>query len=341
MSTAYQASFGDYTVSNKARDGDRLLLQLVVELGMDGVGGYCQVELSGAEFTPVALGDAVKVALDSGAGMVTVFTGVASHSEVSATSQRITALDGVAKLAATEAESAYENVGLDFIIKDLIGKAGASLGAVCAAPQVPFYAVHCAPRLLMQVRKLAEACGADIFSKGDGKVYVATPGQGAEEHAFQFGENVLSLDVGLGCLPYDSVEVWGEGAGSSQGEAKSHWLTADISGVSGKACLDDSGQVSTGKLGSRPLRIKDGALRSGGAAEDSAKARLTWLASRRLGGCMEVYGAPAVMPGDTVKLEKLPAAHGASSLLTGAKLRVRTVRHVLDRERGLLTRLEF
>lgn len=341
MPTAYKVIIGSYTATQQARDGDRLLLGLMVELGMDG-GGLCRVELSGAEFAPVAPGDPVKVELDVGEGMVTVFTGEAVDSEATATAQCVTAFDAVFKLTGMEAETAYADVALDFIIKDLISQTGAKVGTVSAGPQVPFYAIHRGAKLATHVRRLAEACGADVYSKGDGKIWVAAPGEGATEHAFQFGENVLALQVVKNVLPFDSVEVWGEGAGSSQGSDKSHWLTGDISGVSGKAAMDDSGQVSTGKLGSRPQLIRDGALRTGGAAEDSAKARATWMASRSLSGRLDVRGAPAVMPGDTVKLEKLPASHAASRLLTGgAKLRVRRVRHVLDRERGFMTRLEF
>lgn len=341
MATVYKASIGSYTASNQARDGDRLLLSLAVELSMDG-GGTCRAELSGAEFDPVAVGDPVKVQLDVGEGLVTVFTGEAVESDATATSQRVTAFDGVFKLTGLEGETAYADVALDFIIKDLISQSGAQAGDICTGPQVPFYAIHRGAKLATHLRRLAEACGADVFCKGDGKICVAAPGQGADEHAFQFGENVLALQVVKNVLPFDSVEVWGEGAGSSQGSDKSHWLTGDISGVSGKAALDESGTVSTGKLGSRPQLIRDGALRTGGAAEDSAKARAAWMASRLLSGRLDVRGAPAVMPGDTVKVEKLPLSHAASRLLTGgAKLRVRRVRHLLDRERGLMTRLEF
>ena len=309
---------------------------------MGGVGGMCRAELSGAEFDPLAIGDSVTVKLDSGGGMLTVFTGEVSAFAAGAGAQSLTALDGVAKLAGREVSGAYEDVSLDSIIKDLISQAGATAGEVCTGPQVPFYAVHRTPTLLVQLRTLAEACGADIYSKGDGKVHVATPGQGASEHSFQFGENVLFLELARVQLPWDSVEVWGEGAASSQGADKAHWLTADLSGVSGKAALSESGSVSGGKLGSRPRLIRDGALRSGGAAEDSAKARMTWLATRRLSGRLEAYGASAVMPGDHVKLEKLPAQHAAATLLSaGGPLRVRGVRHLLDRARGLVTRLEF
>jgi hypothetical protein len=343
MTTHYKARFGAYTASDKVQDGDRLLLSLLVEQAMDGVGGRCSAELAGAEFDSVALGDPVEIQLDAGAGAVTVFTGEVTQGTLTATTQCIEAQDGLARLALQELESAYENVSLDFIIKDLLQQGGAQAGSVCKGPEVPSYAVHRQPRLLGQVWRLAQACGADVYSSGDGKVQVATPGQaGSQQHTLRFGENVRSLALGPAVLPWDSVEVWGEGAGSAKGSAKSHWLCTDLAGVSGKAVVDDAGQVTAGKLGQRPLRLRDGALRSGGAAQDSAKARMAWLAARRVTGQMDLNGAPAVMPGDTVRIDKLPAGHGVARLLAdGAPLRVRGVRHWLDRELGLVTRLHF
>ena len=342
MTTRYTASFGSYTVSDRAQDGDRLLVALMVEQSMDGAGGHCVAELSGADHAPCASGDAVEVRLDAGDGAVTVFTGEVTRSAATATMQRIEAQDAVAKLARFECESAYEDVSLDFVMKDLIGQAGATAGSVCSGPDVPFYAVHRAPRVLGQLRRLAAVCGADVFATGDGKVTVAAPGQAGASHTLTFGETVRALELESLTLPFDSVEVFGEGAASAKGSDKAHWLCTDLSGVSGKAKVDAKGTVSTGSVGDRPLLVRDGALRSGSAAEASAKARMVWLASRRVGGFVEANGLPAVMAGSTLTIAKLPSAHAAKKLLDDAgPLRARSVRHTLDRESGLVTRIEF
>ena len=341
MSIAYKASFGSYQVNNKPKDGERLLLGLTTELGMDGIGGYCRAELSAADYKPLNIGDVVKVELDSGEGMHTVFTGKVSDMEITASTQKILALDAVSMLAGQQLEVAYEKVKLDFIIKDFISKAGAQAGEICKGPEVGAYAVHATPHLLIQLAKVAEACGADVYCKGDGKVYVLTPEQKGAEHSFEFSRNVRALNLTAQQLSHDSVEVWGEGSGSSQGKEKSHWLSADITGVCGKASLDDKGQVKADKIGKKVWRIYDGALRTGEAAKQSAKARMTWLAARRIGGSMTVHGVAAVMPGDSVKLDKLPKEHGAAELLKNYTLRVRRVRHELSREQGLVTHLAF
>lgn len=342
ITTAYKASFGQYNVSHKPKNGERLLLGLVIETSMDGVSGYCRAELSGAEFTPLKIGESVKVSLDSGAGMVTVFTGYVANTVNTASTQQILALDELSRLVGQPKPCTYEDVSLDHIIKDMLNKAGGKVGNVSKGYQVAAYVVHRTPALLVQLRHLAVSNGADLFCSGDGAIQVITPDQRGKSHSFEFAQNVLALQVGKRSMPFDSVEVWGEGAASAKGANRAHWLTTDITGICGKASVDAQGNVISGKLGSKPLQVRDGALRSGSAASAAAKARMQWLAARKFTGFMEVYGGANVMLGDTIKVDKLPPKHAATQLLVGGQaLRVRCLRHTLNRQCGLITRLDF
>ncbi|MBL8480717.1 MAG: hypothetical protein JNJ60_00855 [Rhodocyclaceae bacterium] len=338
----YRAEIGSVTAASDARASDRQLLSLVVELGMDGSGGRVDAELAGADFDPPAPGDAVSVKLGIGAGLVPVFKGEAAAVEVGPASQRVLAQDALGLLGGAEAEGAYQDVNADFIVKDLLDQAGCKAGgAYDAGPKFAFFVAH-RGRALRHLQRLAELCGADLYTDGQGKLHFALADTTGASHSFQFGENLLAVNLRKVPPLWDSMEVWGEGAAGAKGADKAHWLCTDLSGVSAKAAVDDDGKVSTGKLGKRPQRLVDGALRSGEAAAAVAKGRMAWIATRWVQGDVEVTGAPAVMPGDTVKLEKLPASHAAAKLLGGGrKLRVRGVRHSLDRERGLTTRLEF
>jgi hypothetical protein len=183
-------------------------------------------------------------------------------------------------------------------------------------------------------------CGADLFTDGDGKVNLAVPKSGSSDHSFRFGETVLAMELRRAPAAFDGVEVWGEGAASTKGTDKAHWLSTDLSGVSGKASID-SGGAPQSSSGTRTLRVSDGAIRSGGVAQDTATAWAKALASHWLEGTIEVFGAPEVEPGDLIEITDLPREHGATKLLEGHLLRVRAVRHTLDRDRGLRTRLEF
>jgi hypothetical protein len=88
--------------------------------------------------------------------------------------------------------------------------------------------------------------------------------------------------------------------------------------------------------------VFDGAVRTGQVAGDVAAARALALASRRVRGHVDVLGAPAVAPGDLVKLENFSDGMAAIAELAGADgLRVRQVTHTLGAAAGFVTRLEF
>ncbi len=338
--TAFQVSIGGVLASSKAAESRRQLLQLQVELDMDGPTAHCLVDL--ADGSPPAAGDPVEVKLDSGGGMQTVFTGIVAGAEASPTGQRIVAHGAFARLGQTEVEGSYASVAADFIVKDLIGKAGATAGTVAKGPELAAWALHRGPTALGHLRSLALLCGAGLFADGSGKIHCAAPKTGSADHSFTFGETVIRLAVQQLPPAFDSIEVWGEGAASAKGADKAHWLSTDLSGVSAKACVGADGTVQTGKLGERPLRLREGALRSGEAVEAVAKAWATSLAARLLRGSIEVFAAPKVVPGDLVEITGLPDGHAAAGLLgQGRQLHVRGVRHVLDRQRGALTRLSF
>lgn len=338
--TAFRIQLGDAIASSTPGESTRQLLQLQVELDMDGPVAHCIIEL--AEGTPPATGDAVEVKLDAGSGPTAVFTGKVAAIEAGTVGLRVLAHGAFTRLGQTEVEGSYENVSADFIIKDLIGKAGATAGTLAKGPTLAFWTLHRGPTALGHLRSLAALCGAGLFADGKGAIHCTTPQPGGTEHRFAFGETVIELAIRQ-CPPaFDSVEVWGEGAASAKGADRAHWLSTELSGVSAKACITPDGQVQPGKLGERPLRLRDGALRSGEAVEAVAKAWASEVAARLLRGSMEVFATPAILPGDRVEITGLPDEHPAAALLgDGQQLHVRGVRHRLDRQRGALTRLSF
>lgn len=339
---AWRVKIGSALASSDPRQSELLLLSLRSELSLDGSGSHCCIELGDIEQDVAVPGDKVSVQLDNGDGSQTVFTGKVSTVRASATGQQILASSSLGPLGGLQLECAYEAVAADFIIKDLLGQAGAKAGRIAAGPDLSAWLVHRGPSVLGHLRELAALCGADLMADGSDQIHCIVPDPGATEHAFTFGSSLLRLDLQQQSPASDSIEVWGEGAAGSSGSDKAHWLTTDLSGVSGKASIDSNGKVQAGKLGQRPLRLVNGALRSGEAAEAVARAWATQAASRWVRGSLEVFCSPAVLPGEHVKLEDLPASHPASRLLAqGRKLRVRKVLHQLDRQRGASTRLEF
>ncbi|WP_148717125.1 contractile injection system protein, VgrG/Pvc8 family [Chitinolyticbacter meiyuanensis] len=340
--TDYSVKVGSYRASSGRDRGDRQLLSLVVDIDLDAAGGVCLIEFAAGEDAPVAAGDAVSVSLNTGDGATTVYTGTAGQVRLGAASERIEAWDALALLSRVRLAASYESVSADFIIKDLLQKVGAKAGQVATGPELAQYAVHPAPSVLAHVQRLAGLAGAIPFCDGQGAVQVLAATTAGNTHRFRYGETVIALALQPATPAFDSVEAWGEGAASAKGADKAHWLTTDLAGVAGKAALGQRGQITSGKLGDAPLQLIDGALRSGEAVQAAADNRMRALAARSVRGYLDVFAAPAIQPGDTIELERLPAQHPATRLLAGCgPLRVRRVRHTLDRARGLVTRVGF
>ena len=339
---AYRIRIGGQTASSQATENERLLLSLSVRLDMGGAGGDCELLLGDPENTPPQTGDPLSVELDDGDGAQKVFTGVVDTVRIDTSGQYVVAYDGLRKLACLETEASYENVDVDFVVKDLLEQAGITAGRLAKGFKLASYALTHRPGALRQIQELGEWCGADLYTDGAGKAHFVTPSEQGAEHTFQFASNVLRLELRATPSIYDSVEVVGEGAAASQGADKFYWLAKDLAGVSGKAAIDAQGKVTAGRLGQRPRRLILGAVRSGETAQQVAEAIIQALAARWLRGHLEVFGAPKVQPGDRVKINGIPARHGAASLLQGSHtLRVRQVGHFLSRNRGFVTHLSF
>ncbi len=338
----FQVKAGSAQASSDPRRTERLLTGLRTELNMDGPVSHCMIEFGDLEQEAPAPGDPVEISLDNGDGRQTVFTGQVAEARATATGQQILAYTSLTPLGSLELESVYEGVAADFVLKDLIEQGGATAGTIAPGPDLNAYVIHRGPTVLGHLRQLALLCGADLVADGSDTLHCLAPDPGATEHAFKFGASLLRLDLRQRPPAFDSIEVWGEGAASAKGADKAHWLSTDLSGVSGKASVNAQGQVQSGTLGRRPLRLIEGALRSGEAAEAVAKAWATRIASLWVRGSVDVYCSPAVQPGEHVKITDLPASHPASTLLAqGRTLRVRQVCHRLDRQRGAITTLGF
>ena len=340
----YRIKLGSQIASSSLSESTQQLLSLKVELTMDGVGGSCEIELAGGNNTATAAkpGDEVTVDLDSGNGKVRVFTGEVEMTQAAATTQRVIANDSLVKLTNLEVEAAFEDVNVDFIVKQLLSEAKITAGKIDKGPKLASYILHRGPRAFRHIQHLAELCGADFYSDGEGAAHFVSPQKSGADHNFTYGENVMALD--LYTLPpvFDSVEVWGEGAASTKGADKFHWLATDISGVSAKAMLSDDYQLQSGKTGKRPRQINCGALRSGEAAQQVADGQITSLATRRIKGYLKVFASPSVEPGDHIKITDLPQEHAAAEALRAdSVLRVRRVIHEMDRRRGFVTRMDF
>lgn len=275
--------------------------------------------------------------------MVRVFTGEVDLVEQSTESALVTASDGLAKLARLDVEVAYEEVRTSFIVTDLLDRAGLPAGEIEQGPSFSSYLIHRGPRGLRHLRRLAELCGANIFTDGTGMVHFACPKQGGPDHRLQYGQNILSIDIWEPETLNDGVVVWGEGAAGTRGLEKAHWLATDLTDLKGQASIGPAGDVAPGASGDNPLVLRIGAVRSRERAQDLAEAWASALSARRVRGRLEVLGDPSIRPGDLVAVQGLPSEQWGElgDRISRSPLKVRRLRHNLDATKGLYTTLEF
>ena len=337
----YQVTIGSFQASSRAGQGNGAVRSIMSELTMDGAGGRCHLELVASDAAPPQPGDATTISLDAGNGSVTVFTGTVMETRTTPETALIVGTDALASLARLDVSAAYEDTAAGALVSELVQQAGATAGTIEDGPTFNRYALHRGPRALRHIQRLAEQCGFDVYTDGEGQVHFAAPRQGASDHTFTYRTQVLKASLQRSPPAQDGVVVWGEGAASTQGTEKAHWLVADLSSVQGKAAVNASLRVQAGGEGRFPREVRDGAVRTGDDAATQARMRMAALASRPLRGFLEVLGAPAVKPGDLIQLEDIPSTQPVHALATGKVLRVRAVRHTLSARAGFVTRMEL
>jgi len=315
-----------------------LLLRVRCETGMDGV-GVCELELivpAGASLP--APGQPLTVALGLDGSESDVFSGEIEAVQVGESWVRVVASDARARLACTYLAGSYEAQGPGKIVRDLLGQAKVQVGSAADGPELASYVVFPQLSVLRHVERLAELMGADLFIDAKGKANLVAGDHKGASVELRYGVDLLSASLERSGSVRAGVEVWGEGAASTQGSDKAHWLPEDLGGVKGSGTVASARRYTSS--GPRIAFVQDGALRTGSAVGDAAKGRAAAL-DRPLRGVIEAIGLARVAPTDTITLSSLPDGHPLAAILDQGTLRVRRVRHLLDKVRGFTTRLEF
>lgn len=309
------------------------------ELGMDGVGRCSMVLIVPTGTRIPAPGAPLRVELGFDGATAPVFSGEVDSVRTTALGVTVSAGDALARLANTFAAGTYEALPPGPIVRDLLDQAGVAVGAIDDGPHLGSHVLFPGLSLLDHLQRLAALCGASLFADGEGALHFIAADTVGATHSFRFGADVLALDLAHAPTTRSGVDVWGEGAAGTQGEAKAHWLPDALDGVAGRADLDGAPVFASPAVMRRSF-VRDGSLRTGNAAAEAARGRAAALA-RPLCGTLDVPGAPRVAPGDLVELTGLPESHPLHALLAAGRLRVRRVRHRLDTARGFTTRMEF
>jgi hypothetical protein len=281
----------------------------------------CRLVLHGAGSMDAAPGDAVRVELGYADAMETVFTGTAEVVAHRLDRVEVDAAGALAPLAGARLNLLYERETAGGIVDDVLGRLRVAKGTVKAGPELPSFALHDGMSAWSHLRGLALRAGFDLWADAEGKAHFRAA-EGAT-HELVYGADLLDWRHEAVPSAVEGVEVHGESpAGQGQGDDAVSWLTRQpVKGSAGAA----SGRV---------LRVVDPAARTPQLAADFAAG---WLraGARVARGRATTLGAPAIRPGDLLRVSGLPAeAQGSEAKVTG-------VRHRLDARGGFVTLLAW
>ncbi|HND31820.1 MAG TPA: hypothetical protein PLA94_17580 [Myxococcota bacterium] len=337
----FEATIGDLVASTDGADANIALRSLRTSLGM-GQMGAAVLELGPFGVRAPSAGDPVRVSLDVGEGSTLVFTGEVGIVQASTLGLRIVADTPLARLARMDVEAAFEGQNLAAIAADLLDRAGLEKGKIAEGPVFGSYILRRGPRAWRHLLNLAELCGLDLWCDPEGKVQLQAPADVQGDRIFSWGVDLLELELRRGPLYPDGVVAWGEGAASSKGQDRAHWLPVDLGPVEATAAVEEEKGELSAKPGAKsdaPRHLRCAALRSGEAVKAAALGVAKARAARPLAGFVRVPGALDLSPGMGILIKDLPEDHGLVSFTTNP-LRLRAVHHWLDAASGLYTRLE-
>jgi len=239
-------------------------------------------------------------------------------------SRRITAVSGAAALSRLRVNQGFEQQSAGDIVADLADQAGVETGTLESGADFPFLALDDRGNAWEHIAALALKSGYLACFTAEGKLHFGPWPDGQPVQTFNYGDDILALEVRDRTPAVAGVRMIGAGAAGSQGKDAWAWLLKDPA-----AATADAGD------GTAPRLIADPALRSAEAARGSAEARARAAGLMASAGTLLVAGAPSVSPTGLIAVSGAP-----DSALDGSYL-VRRVRHGYSKAGGFATRIDI
>ncbi|MFC0533290.1 hypothetical protein [Phytohabitans kaempferiae] len=293
--------------------GDREYTSHVVRLRVErsvapGV-GRLRARLPFVGDLPAAVGDDVRLDLDSGESAATVFTGQVIGLRHTPGGVDVLAGDASWALAQLRPATTYEGQTAGAVVRALAGDAGASVGALDDGPTLPAYLADGAATGWEHVARLAAWAGADAFVTADGKVTSVGREPVAADVALRWGREVLAVRATEAGVPASAVALAGEGPGPADDRPGAFRFTTGGAPPAPPAAV----------------RYRPG-LRASDVAADASTAWVTREATRRRPVELETFLLPALGPGDVLEIQDAP--------VPVPLLQVRRVEHRVDAAGG-------
>jgi phage protein D len=299
-------------------------LEIAVQTGRLPFVNTACITFAAADAPDIALQDAITVSLGYGdAEPEAVLTGTVTRQvRTLAGLTHLHLSDGGGRLARQRLNQSYESQSAGDIVRDLADQSGVETDVVEDGISLPFFALASTTPAHAQIAALARRSGYWAYLTPEGKLTFAPVTEGDTVQTFTYGTDVLKLEMTDAAPALEEVQVSGEGAAGSQGQAAWNWLVADATGVQAQAGSGDAQRW-----------VSDGALHSQEAVRTAATARAAAAASSALTGELWVPGVPQVVVGSQIAIAAAP-----NDGLNG-NYQVERVCHRLSKARGFVTRL--
>ncbi len=237
---------------------------------------------------------------------------------------RVSATNGAASLCRLRLTQAYEQSSAADVVNDLAQRASVDTDSVKDGSSYPAFAIDDRRTAWHQIAALARNSGFFAYISSAGKLNFTSVDEGQPIQTFNYGQDILAMELTDAGPSAAQATVIGEGAAGSNGSDAWNWLLKDISSVKSQ-----SGQGDAARL------VSDGSLRSSDASQSAADSLAAIFTADTMKGWLLSAGAPAVTVGSTIEIAGAP-----QDTLNGRCI-VQRVRHRYAKASGFLTLVHF
>lgn len=318
FNVAYKITIGSSIYSN---DKSTRLLGLRVNKSLQIPVNSCQLMLSTDKSISVQPEDALKVEIGYKNEITQVFTGKVQQVNWGLETVELVAESSWISLVTAKLNLLYEKPTAADIVKDVAQRLKLKVNKAESGLKFPIYILADSTSAYGNLKDLARMSGFDLYANEKDELIFAKYSP-QNTHEFQYGKDILAVEITAGKTAISGVEVYGESPASQQGEKTYSWFAKAV--VKGN---DGESGVMTRRQFEPSAKTEDLA---------SKMAAAFWIAQLpKKQGWAKVMGNAKVKLGDGVKLTALPQSAGNGSF------KVTGITHVLNRRQGFWTKIDW
>ena len=253
-----------------------------------------------------------------------VFTGEITSVKIGIDHKAVlTVCNGAFKLSQQRSNQSFEQLSAGDIVEELADLAGVETDVIESGIDFPFYVIDDGKNLYQHIALLAEKSGLIAFISAANKLNFATPESGQATRTFNYGADLIRINVINTTPTVDQLTVVGAGAAGSQGSDAWNWLVKDPQSI-----------TATAGEGKNSRIVTDAGLRSTEAVQQAAAGKLFYAHQRSSKASLTVVGAAEIIAGSKIEIAGVP-----QDTLNGSAI-VESARHQYSKHKGFITELD-